>query len=517
MICNAREFVSRKPISVFRSKIGGNLLRKGSTILQKGKHEDDDVYLVSSIEINEDGYIFNSDIENELALAKNELEEITNTIQENEEHLNKLTPDCDTTDYALALASGTLCGLLGSDLVNNPRDSILGDKIDKWVENRTVDFARMYGWSDNGNGGSTSAIKFLENKFKVPYDQRGAGDAGSSIFDLTPTNHHFKSLGHNPTLLGLVVSILDQFNNTSTFISNGEIIRLEKADNRFELRGNSVLSKLFAGFINWFGHLLSDVSGSSCSKGRGMGIPSPILSWANDVIALKRNIGIPVSDFDRNLSELAVKIFKEGYDARFEVAKSIPVIINELIVRTIFATRRFLKYLLVHTDDLSAPTLWDTCNPFGNASVKRMLTVAHGSFVLVNVGDSVIQGFVSGGGSFNAVRAITRLNIIGIGRFTVSLFGEINQYIQRGTVKNTIYEEQRYKAILEYYIEGLEYLADKYDDRDLVTFTKDLKESGMYKQAFEKTVKLAEKRDVPSHEILRSKEDIDSYFNGGKL
>ena len=36
----------------------------------------------------------------------------------------------------------------------------------------------------------SSAIRFLENKFKIPYDQRGVGDAGSAIFDLNPKNHH---------------------------------------------------------------------------------------------------------------------------------------------------------------------------------------------------------------------------------------------------------------------------------------------------------------------------------------
>ena len=34
-------------------------------------------------------------------------------------------------------------------------------------------------------------------------------------------------------------------------------------------------------------------------------------------------------------------------------------------------------------------------------------------------------------------------------------------------------------------------------------------------EAFEKTVALAEKRNVPENKILKSKADIDSYFQGG--
>ena len=54
-------------------------------------------------------------------------------------------------------------------------------------------------------------------KKEVPYDQKGIGDAGKAVFNLTPSNHHFKSLGHNPTIMGMFFSILDQFNNTSHF------------------------------------------------------------------------------------------------------------------------------------------------------------------------------------------------------------------------------------------------------------------------------------------------------------
>ena len=72
------------------------------------------------------------------------------------------------------------------------------------------------------------------------------------------------------------------------------------------------------------------------------------------------------------------------------------------------------------------------------------------------------------------------------------------------------------RVIVLNYIEGLKTLSVLYDDRDLVNFIDDFKNSDMYIQAFEKTVKLAELRKVPDNEILRVKSDIDSYFLGGK-
>lgn len=82
-----------------------------------------------------------------------------------------------------------------------------------------MDFAMICGWDGKSNDSLSSAIKYLEKKFKIPYYQTGAVDAASLVFVLNSRNHHFKSLGHNPSLLGLFFVILDQFTNTSHFIS----------------------------------------------------------------------------------------------------------------------------------------------------------------------------------------------------------------------------------------------------------------------------------------------------------
>ena len=432
--------------------------------------------------------------------------------------LKKLTPDCDKIDYILSASSGALCGVIDVFLVGKPGESPVGNITDKWFENRTKDFAKICGWNGKNNN-SASAIKYLEKKFKIPYDQRGVGDAASGVFDLTPTNHHFKSLGHNPTLLGLFFSILDQFTNTSHFVSDGELISLQKADDKFELQGNNIPSKLFCGFMNWFGHLISDISGSYESKShgrRGMGIPSPIWSWTNDIIAIKRKANIPVNEFDKTINELALEIYKKGYDARFQAAQVIPVFINEILVRTMYSIRRLIRYFITtEKADRSFSSLWKSCEPFGNATVKRMLTVAHGTFCLVDVGDAAVRGFTTGGGIFSVTEFIMRVNIVGVGRFIISLYGEMSREIKHYALKEETMILKREKFILIDYVEGLKYLSEIYNDETLLLFTKELKESDMYIQAFEKTVALAEKRNVPQDRILKSKKDIDNYFKGG--
>lgn len=470
--------------------------------------------IIYDFDFTESGFEFTSNISSALVEANFDLEEIENEIEENLEMIKKLTPQCDKTDYILAASSGALCGIMDIFLVGKPGQSPLGNITDKWFDNRVKDFAKLCGWKDNKD--FSSAVRFLEKKFKIPYDQRGAGDAGSIIFDLKPGNHHFKSLAHNPTLMGLFFSILDQFTNTSHFVSNGELISLQRADDSFELRGNNIPSKIFCGIANWFGHIMSDVAGASNSKGRGAGIPSPIMAWINDVIVLKRKLHIPVSEFDRTVSEFAVQMFNQGYDVRFQTSQAIPVLVNEMVVRLMYSVRRLIKYYsTTKKEERSYSLLWMECEPFSNATVKRMLTVAHGTFCMIDVGDAVIRGATSGKGAFDPIECVMRLNIIGIGRFSISLYGEAKRAVEKNDIKNKTYFLQRKRVIVNNYIEGLEYLSNMYDDKDLLAFVDDFRNSDMYKEAFEKTILLAEKRNVPNGNILRNKTDIDNYFKGG--
>lgn len=480
--------------------------------LLKNKHTHKES-VVLDLSVSETGFEFASTISSVLTEAEIQLNDLEEKLSETSESLKKVTPECDKTDYILAATCGAVCGVIDIFLVGKPGESPLGDITDEWFANRIMDFAKMCGFKGDDTSLS-AAIRFLEKKFKVPYDQSVGRGIFKELLNLTPDNHHFKSLAHNPTLLGLFFSILNQFTNTSSFVADGELITLNNSDGKFELQGHNIPSKLFCGFANWFGHIISDMSGSSTSKGRGMGIPSPIWSWTNDIVALKRKLNIPASEFDKSINELALQMFKEGYDTRFQTAQAIPVFVNEMLVRLIYSIRRVVRYFITNKGDRSFKVLWRSCEPFSNATVKRMLTVAHGTFCLVDAADAAIRGVATGGGRFNVVEFYMRLNIVGFGRFTVSLYGEAKRGFARVSLKEEAYFLQRDKSILLDYIDGLNQLVAVYDDQDLLTFVDDLKKSAMYKVAFEKTVVLAEKRNVPSEKILRDKEDIDSYFRG---
>ncbi len=150
-----------------------------------------------------------------------------------------------------------------------------------------------------------------------------------------------------------------------------------------------------------------------------------------------------------------------------------------------------------------------------SSTVKRMLTVAHGTFCLIDTSDAIVQGFIHGEGCFNISEFIMKLNIPGIGRFSISLYGEFDRIIKKNMTANEIKYVKMKEVIVKDYMNGLNELAEIYDDVTLRNLVEDFKSSDIYIKAFEKSVLLAEKRNVDKDKILRNKANIDNYFTGG--
>ncbi len=144
------------------------------------------------LDINERSYT--SSIISALQQTEIEVQALDETI----ESIESLKPNCDTIDYALAASSGALCGIVDIFLVGKPGESPLGNITDEWFANRTISFAKILGWNPRGEVQLQNAIAWLENKFKIPYDQTSLGESAKSVFGLNTDayRHHFQSLGH---------------------------------------------------------------------------------------------------------------------------------------------------------------------------------------------------------------------------------------------------------------------------------------------------------------------------------
>lgn len=326
---------------------------------------------------------------------------------------------CDKYDYMIAGTCGVIGGLIDILFVGMPNNSKLGAFTDEMANKTTEKFAEFCGWDrknveSRGGNATKSAIGFLENKFRVNYDQattNGKNGTGGLVSNLYPKNHHLKNLAHAPDVIGLFFSILNQFTSTSSFVDKGKIITIDTET--FELQGNNLISKLFSGFVNWFGHLMSDWTGSSGADGRGSGIPIPFYEL------------FQFCDFGefgqhrQTFAKIATKVFEEGYDLRHGLTMAIPVLVTELFIRISFV----VKARFYHKRE------WSECIPSANIpELRRMLCVGHGTLCIIDGADAAIR---SGG---VMVQFLLRTNLIAWCRFGTLALKELKAWWSEGDI-----------------------------------------------------------------------------------
>lgn len=346
---------------------------------------------------------------------------------------------CDKYDYLIAAFSGVASGLIDVFFVGTPLDSKLGNWTNKETDKIVEKFAKWVQATDKKKGtsigknsrtpidGIASAIGYLEERFNVNYDARTTSDF-SGIHEkmdvnsaMSSSNHHLKSLGHSPDIIGLFFSILDQFTGKATFVLDGKLVRIvpKPKKKEFELQGKTFQQKIFFGFCNWIGHIMSDIAGSSGNRGHdngkyGMGVPIPFyeLFLFCDFGEFDVNVGTTEKRrIERmNFADLMTKVYEKGYDARFGAAMAIPVFINELLIRSLWAIKSHYYH----------KRTWKESIPFGNKpELRRMLVVGHGALCLVDGTDAAIR---SGG---DALSFALHINIIAWNRFAIVAFKEI--------------------------------------------------------------------------------------------
>lgn len=427
---------------------------------------------------------------------------------------------CDKYDYLIAAFCGATAGLVDVFFVGIPGQTKLGRFTDAVTDEIVKKFAKMVGWSPRaGNEGNVgSAIGFLEQKFKVNYENSSTKSVNGQ-FQMSTKNHHYKSLAHSPDIIGLFFSILDQFTNKASFLSDGKLIRVDVSNSNFELRGENVIAKLFCGFCNWIGHVMSDIAGSSGSRGKGLtgrgtGLPIPF----SELFLLCNFGSFQVRQDRQTLAIIMTRAFQEGYDARFGAAMAIPVLLEELMIRVLWTIKRHFY----RKKD------WKECIPTkDHADLRIMLIVGNATLCLVDGIDATIR---SGG---NALVFILHMNLIAWTRLLLLVFRELKirygskideavknflgligfsdkyalkQYYQRLNTLNKQMDEQ-----LKVFIEGVE--------RDYKEFVAGVEfvmvtENGTPAERMKKSSELAMKYGVPSSRIMHSVSELDAWIYG---
>ena len=352
---------------------------------------------------------------------------------------------CDKYDVMIAAFCGGAAGLIDVFFVGDPLTSVLGISVDKAAD-RLVKKAAQFFWNnDTRTSGKNrkcpqtleQCISYLEQAFPVNYDARYAKDLvveDGVLNGMRPMNHHLLSLAHSPDPIGLIFSIINQFMGYATFVDHGKPIHVvpKKTSGAIPyMQGTNLPSMLFCGFVNWIGHLLSDLSGSSSTRtakktGRGAGISIPFYELF---------LGCDFGNIDgMTVAETMIKVFEEGYDLRFGATMAIPVVMEELMIKVIWMIRQ--KFIRKKTWKESFPTS-------AHADLRIMLMIGNGTLCAVDAVDAAAHGAAAGG---NVITFICHLNLVGWARLAMLVLKEL--VIRTGPAVNRL-SDCFYKTVLE--------------------------------------------------------------------
>lgn len=240
--------------------------------------------------------------------------------------------------------------------------------------------------------------KQLEKNHRVSYDAA----INKGVKGMSPDNHHLLSIAHEPSLLGLLVGIIDQLTGKATFIDTfGNIIRTNTGNLNNELNGNTIM-KISQAVENWFGHIMSDIAGSSSSVGRGSGLPVP--GWS---VLQKLQIGnFDINGKQMNIAGVSDWMFKSGYDIRSFTAQLIPVVIYETLVRCYWFYKQHIVY---------GKSIKESFPVANNRELARLLLFSASSFTAVDVIHATIKSYRTG--NFDLSTFLMTINYPGLLNF----------------------------------------------------------------------------------------------------
>lgn len=394
------------------------------------------------------------DVDEKLTLIEDKIAELNTDIE-------RLTNHADGIDYMISVASGIVSGIVDSIFVGE----FSLEEASKWGTKKTENFVLKVAKSQGYNGDKLSgAVSFLEDKYKIAADKATSDFGGGK-------QHHLRDFSHHPTPIGLMFSMLTQFTKkvygTDT---NGFFKVVELKEEDLVLIGNNTKEKFVFGTVTWFFHMVSDmvgasgtISGKESSYQLGTGLPGPIVSLLKELSALpifnkmdkngRKEFSVWISKLfngtllgERDENGELIKPLK--FDLRTEIGiarevgrQSIPVILNECIVRSFYFIRRLFEEIrdkgIKKFKDLKKID-WRRTAPFKNRTIVRMMTIATGTFTAIDLADAGIRAVINSGG-FNPETLrnfILRVNFVGVGRFAIAVVTDIGMGVSNAKKRN---------------------------------------------------------------------------------
>ncbi len=455
---------------------------------------------------------------------------------------DKNVSEADKWDYLVSCASGVIAATLNVLWIGE--FSLAEAK--SWGDEKTSDFvfkvAKACGYKCDD---LSDAIRKLEEDFTIPADKLTSKFGGG-------LQHHLRDFSHHPSPLGLVCSILSQFTKKGYGTDkDGNFKRYDLPEDA--VLGKDFIERIYNGTIIWIFHLISDMAGSKDNPGKGTGIPGPILSFLKEVSALPlfKNIKVKYKDDNIGLSLLVSKLFNGSYfkidgekirfDLRTEIGtikelskQTIPILLNECIVRCFYSIRRFyleIKEKSIHSISNLNYVEWQRVLPKNNRTINRMLTISSGTFVAIVTSKAGISAIIKTGGiSMESTKHfLLNINYFGIGRFAIALVAD-GKYIaediktlchkisKKYNLENPYFYELEYLK-LDYIktqaLHSLQYQKIKYDINQ-TSKEKEKEEKEKWLNCWKDSIIATQEADISSY-FIESESDIYEFINSELL
>ncbi len=427
------------------------------------------------------------------------LSEVRSKLDKLNMDIDRLTNHADGVDYAIAVTSGAITGMIDVMVVGEWNFAEAKKETYQEINNKVVEFAKKQpeympycNLTLEGGGNPRrkpkdpdrleTAIEFLEWKFPLPGDDAYT----KGHFGINGMTHRLDDLCHHPTIVGLICCIIVQFTGKTIYVNKyGKMQNIPiTIDDKGEFVGNNAVTKLFAGVINWFitcaktianrkGHMMSDIATKASLPGSFLSTITELASlpcFKNEEfltklrVAYTKGIGTGKGQIDLGVFNKLFEGAQNKLDITTEKAvvhelkrQAMPIVINEVFVRAAYFIRRMIGELKEKQDVMAVE--WKNIIPFNNRTIVRMMTIAAGTFTTIDMADAAVR---------SATRSVDvttffsnmllRVNFVGVGRFAIAIGSDAGMGVSRSIKRNARIKLQGEQLLLlnakVYYIQA---------------------------------------------------------------
>ena len=429
--------------------------------------------------------------------------EIDAELSKVEESLKAYTCNASMVDYSIAVISGILAGAIDAFLIKN---TISFDKNQKPIKEQLTDGI-----------GKIIPMIFSKEKVGKPILHRAVEQGIPAMLPM------LEKFAIQPTPMGLAAAVLIQ-------MGRGGMLHFKENQIQFLPDGFSrsesillVIIAIFVGILKWLSAISaqesdaeqSDIRFKILDRIRDLIRTAPLFhSVVNEIEKWQKQLpnemkcgskdndntsGIEktfcsffmmmgnIPAFQHTNLEKAVNLFMKANRVglnEIPILESLsrqafPVLINEIIVRTVFFASRLIKEL--NSKEEVSDIDWTNILPFGNRDIDRLLLISSMTLTAADAADAALHAAIDSGGEMVlfATHFVTRFNFVAAGRLAVAVIKERNNEKaeeEQIRMKRLLTEAKTAKAleILQEYQEQLDKRVSEYLAKDMEIFLEGL-------------------------------------------